>query len=126
RRVRTFRRVLPEDRLQPDERQGRPGTRTSGDEIWIVVTPAPPLGDGQPTPASVLLRRVRTRGSDVPADTAHVLRRRAAREDTGRDTGVGEYLHRALVEDMRLRHLRRFRVTRDQQGIDTQPRQQYR
>jgi hypothetical protein len=108
--------------LQPDLRQVG-GPVGAGLHVHRVRVARPPRLDGADHPAVL---RARPGEAGVPGGPAHVLRRRAARVDRVGDTDLAEDLHAALVEHMGLGQDRRLRVPADEQGIDSEGRQQHR
>ena len=92
-------RVRLQHRLEPDLRQvGRPA-RARGYEVGVGVSAARDLQPAEASTVPVVIAGE----SGVPGGRPHVLRRRAAGEDLRRDAELGEDLHRALVEHVRLR-----------------------
>ena len=69
---------------------------------------------------------VRTRETGVEGRRGHLLGRRAGGPDRLGDADVVEDLHRALVEHVRLRQVRRLRPRADEQVLDALPGQQHR
>ncbi|MDF3305837.1 hypothetical protein P3H15_12485 [Rhodococcus sp. T2V] len=114
--------VVPEDRLQANLWQVAGAARAGRDVVGVGVAAAPHLQHAE----SLAVVLVLAGESGVPAGGAHVLGGRAALIDLGCHTGLGEDLHRALVEHVRLRKLRRGRQRAHQQRLDAEGGQGHR